>query len=283
MAYRDRNYLLRGIIGSVPCRFALCFPLTLLLCSCGPSPLAPSTSSRGQETATARPLNAPRNVAGGSVGGERHRHRNRSPRGGQSAQRNGSPEAGKFDFYVISLSWSPGFCATAAGRNDAMQCGPGRQFAFVLHGLWPQYEQGGWPQDCSTEVVAENLVNSMLNIMPSPRLVAHEWQKHGTCSGLSPKDYFEEAADAFNGISIPAQYKAPRQQITVSPDQLRREFASANPKIGEQGFVVLCSGNGRYLQEVRACLTQELEGRPCPGEVLRTVCKSDQIIMRPLR
>ena len=69
----------------------------------------------------------------------------------------------------------------------------------------------------------------------------------------------------------------------MSPEQLQRDFAAANPKIGDQGFVVLCSGNGRYLQEVRACLTEDLEGRRCNGEVLRDACKSNQIVMRPVR
>ncbi len=190
---------------------------------------------------------------------------------------------GGFDFYVMSLSWSPGFCATAAGRNDDLQCGPGRRFAFVLHGLWPQYERGGWPQNCSAEALDQGIINSMLAIMPSPRLVAHEWARHGTCSGLPPRGYFKKAAQAFNSIDIPPQYKAALRQITVSPDQLRHDFAVANPTLGDQGIVVLCSGNGRYLQEVRACFTKDLQGRPCTANVLRGACKSDQIIMRPLR
>jgi ribonuclease T2 len=173
----------------------------------------------------------------------------------------------------MSLSWSPGFCATPAGRGDKLQCGPERHFAFVLHGLWPQYERGGWPESCSTEGVAENLVTSMLAIMPSPRLVAHEWEKHGTCSGLSPKDYFEEAAEAFQSIQIPPRYKSPRQTIAVSPSQLQQDFARVNPKLPDDSLVVLCSGNGRYLQEVRACLTEDLEGRRCNGEVLHEACK----------
>ena len=277
------NTFWRDIIGSVTGRLAIWLTLTLLLCSCGLSPTAPSTSPLSQESPTARRSNAPQTEARESGGGGRQRQRYRGPRGSQASQDNGGAEAGKFDFYVMSLSWSPGFCATAAGQNDPIQCGPGRHFAFVLHGLWPQYERGGWPQKCSTEAADESLVNSMLTIMPSPKLVAHEWEKHGTCSGLSPKDYFEEATEAFNSVKIPPRYKAPQQQITVSPDQLRHDFAAANPKIGDQGFVVLCSGNGRFLQEVRACLTQELEGRPCNREVLRDACKSDQIIMRPLR
>src|SRR5215212_5317363 len=49
---------------------------------------------------------------------------------------------GEFDFYVLSLSWSPSFCDAASergnsGRNQQAQCG-GRPFSFVVHGLWPQ-------------------------------------------------------------------------------------------------------------------------------------------------
>jgi ribonuclease T2 len=251
----------------------LCLAFTLLLCSCGVSSTPPSTYSH--ETAAASLPDAPQTEARESGG--RHRHRRRSARGGSASQ------AGKFDFYVMSLSWSPGFCATPAGENDSLQCGPERHFGFVLHGLWPQYERGGWPENCSTEAADEGLVNSMLTIMPSPKLVAHEWEKHGTCSGLSPQDYFEEATEAFNSVKIPPQYKAVRQQVGVSPDQVQHDFAAANPKIGDPGFVVLCSGNRRYLQEVRVCLTEDLEGRRCNAEVVHDACKADRIIMRPVR
>lgn len=164
-----------------------------------------------------------------------------------------------------------------------MQCGPDRRFAFVLHGLWPQYEKGGWPEDCSAAKLDAKVVDSMLPIMPSPQLVRHEWEKHGTCSGVGPEDYFQEASEAFHRISVPAQYQALRRQISVDPEQLRQEFADANPTIGEDGFVVLCSGNGRYLQEVRACLRTDLNGRACNREVQRSACRSKQVVMRPLR
>jgi len=255
-------------VSSVPRLLAVCPALILFACGGNPS---------SQQSPTAGRPDTPKTEARES--GRRHRHRNRGPRDGQASQGN----AGKFDFYVMSLSWSPGFCATAAGENDPLQCGPQHHFAFVLHGLWPQYENGGWPQNCSTEPADQSLVTSMLTIMPSPRLVAHEWKTHGTCSGLSPKDYFEEATEAFHSVTIPPPYKAPQRQITVSPDRLRQDFAAANPNIGDRGFVVLCSGNGRFLQEVRVCLTQDLEGRPCNPEVLHDACKFDQVIMRPLR
>jgi len=243
---------------------SLCVVAALMLNSCGARP-TPSPAA-GQDTRQAEAHDGAAKV--------RHRARHRSS--------GGTAEAGKFDFYVLSLSWSPGFCATAAGRNDPLQCGPGRRFAFVLHGLWPQYQQGGWPENCSTETADPSLIDSLLPIMPSAELVAHEWQKHGTCSGLSPKDYFEEAADAFHSIHVPPQYQAPLRQITVSPDQLHQDFVTANPKMGDQGIVVLCTRNGRYLEEVRFCLTQDLEGRPCNAEVLRDACRSDRVTMRPV-
>src|SRR5215469_4679314 len=56
---------------------------------------------------------------------------------------------GQFDFYILSLSWSPSFCAGAAergARNANVQCGP-RPYSFVVHGLWPQYDKG-FPEYC---------------------------------------------------------------------------------------------------------------------------------------
>jgi ribonuclease T2 len=240
----------------------LCIAILLESCSTSVGP-APS------QTATARPpVEEPQNP----TVSRKHRHK-----------RTVNGASGTFDFYVMSLSWSPGFCATPAGRGDAMQCGSERPYGFVLHGFWPQYEAKGWPEDCTTERVDHATVENMLSIMPSPKLVEHEWQKHGTCSGLAPKDYFEEATEAFHSVKIPAQYQSPTRTITVSPDRMLHDFVAANPMFGDQGFAVLCSSNGRYLTEVRGCLSTDLEGRRCNQEVLQDQCRSPEMIMRPIR
>jgi len=99
---------------------------------------------------------------------------------------------GQFDFYVLSLSWSPDYCAGPAGARDRFQCAGPRKYGFVVHGLWPQFERG-WPEECTTDRLnlAAPLRKDILEIMPSERLMNHEWRKHGTCSGLTPKQYFE--------------------------------------------------------------------------------------------
>ena len=225
--------------------------LATILSSCGtlPTPQTRRDQPEAQQSARTREPE--------TGGGGRHRHRNRRHGRGGNADGPANPKManviGNFDFYLLSLSWSPGFCATPAGQNDPGQCAPGRKFAFVLHGLWPQYEQTGWPEDCSTEQMDTSMLQSMLSIMPSEKLIQHEWFKHGTCSGLTSKEYFEEAAEAFHSIKIPAQYVQLASTLTVNPAEVRSQFANANPKIGEQEFVVECSGNGRYLSEVHAC------------------------------
>src|SRR5262245_10454875 len=121
----------------------------------------------------------------------------------QSDRRQNQP--GQFDFYVLALSWSPSFCEASAerGREQKEQCGP-RPFSFVVHGLWPQYERGS-PEFCQQPAprLDRNIVSSMLDLMPAPRLIFHEWDKHGTCSGLNARAFFETIRKARALIKIP--------------------------------------------------------------------------------
>src|ERR1700709_1564287 len=65
--------------------------------------------------------------------------------GTASAQDRRQNTPGEFDFYVLSLSWSPSFCEEASERGNerrsGAQCG-GRPFSFVVAGLWAPYEGG---------------------------------------------------------------------------------------------------------------------------------------------
>src|SRR5260221_13186418 len=118
-------------------------------------------------------------------------------------------EAGKFDYYLLALSWSPSFCEGAGERKNEsksaqQQCGE-RPYSFVVHGLWPQYEKG-FPEYCEQPPpkLDRALVSSMLDLMPSPRLIFNEWRRHGTCAGFAARRYFEELRNARAVVKIPA-------------------------------------------------------------------------------
>ena len=190
---------------------------------------------------------------------------------------------GQFDFYVLALSWSPTFCQESAerGREQREQCGSGRPYAFVVHGLWPQYERG-FPRDCQMPAPRLNreLMLSMLDLMPAPRLIYHEWDTHGTCSGLSAQDYFALVRKARAAVKIPEAFNAPRSTLTVTPDEVEQAFVTANPGLPRDGIAVTCGGT--RLGEVRICMSKNLSFRDC-AEINRRACRRDRLHMPPVR
>ena len=190
---------------------------------------------------------------------------------------------GQFDFYVLSLSWSPSFCAEAAergGRSGGAQCGA-RPYSFVVHGLWPHYVKG-FPEYCQVPSprLYHGIVSEMLDLMPAPRLIYNEWDKHGTCSGLSPQAYFETVRNARAAVKIPPEYLDLQQPLNVTPGAVTDAFIKANPGLGPNGIAVGC--DNKRLTEVRLCLAKDLQFQDCT-EIARRSCRRDQLIMPPVR
>lgn len=197
-------------------------------------------------------------------------------------QRRGEP--GKFDFYVLALSWSPSFCEAASERGPErvpqQQCSA-RPYHFVVHGLWPQYERG-FPRECQVPSprLNRNIMSSMLDLMPSPRLVFNEWDRHGTCSGLGPQGYFEAVRKSYDRTKIPERFLNVTNYMMVTPDEVEDAFVAANPGMTRASIAVTC--DTRRLSEVRICMTKDLQFRDCP-DVDRRACRRDKVVMPPIR
>jgi len=192
---------------------------------------------------------------------------------------------GEFDFYVLALSWSPSYCEAAhergqLGKSQQIQCG-GRPYSFVVHGLWPQYDRGS-PNYCQQPAprLDGRIVSSMLDLMPAPGLIYNQWDKHGTCSGLQPRAYFETIRKARAAIRIPEQYLELSEHKMVTPDEVEEAFVKANPGLSASAISVNC--DTRRLSEVRICINKELQFRACE-EVDRRACRREKIAMPPVR
>lgn len=195
-----------------------------------------------------------------------------------TAQEQGAP--GRFDYYLLSLSWSPVYCAAADERAEAEQCGPGRRYGFVVHGLWPQYEKG-WPQFCArTGRLAAATVERMLPIMPSRDLIAHQWRKHGSCQGGDAETYFTSTRQAYERVRIPAPLNAPSAPLVTTVVELERMFAQVNPGLDGRMIAVRCKG--QRLAEVQICLDRDLGYRPCADDV-RDRCRRGNVTVPPVR
>jgi len=206
--------------------------------------------------------------------------------GWAAGARGAEGKPGEFDYYVLAMSWSPSFCESKAGssRPGEPQCSGDRPYSFVIHGLWPQYSRG-WPQFCQTSErpwVPDNLIKDMIDVMPSKRLIINEYKKHGTCSGLSPNDYFAAARRAFERVKIPARFQNPQDYVTVSPGDIEAEFLKANPELKPEMISIAC--NSRKLGELRVCFGRDLQLTACGvNEDQSKLCSSDRIAMPPVR
>jgi ribonuclease T2 len=205
--------------------------------------------------------------------------------GTASAQDHRQNAPGEFDFYVLSLSWSPSYCEEASergrnGRSQQIQCG-GRPFSFVVHGLWPQYERG-FPDYCQrpSPRLDRNIVSSMLDLMPAPGLIFNEWDKHGTCSGLGGRAYFEIIRKARSAVKIPEEYLELSAPKTVAPAEIEDAFIKVNPGLSSSAIAVTCDKT--RLSEVRICMSKELQFRTCE-EIDRRACRREQVVMPPIR
>lgn len=193
---------------------------------------------------------------------------------------------GDFDFYVLSLSWSPSYCAMEGSRADRQQCGSNRPLGFVVHGLWPQNEWG-YPANCQLDnsrsrgsYVPRQILSGLSDIMPSTGLAAYQWRKHGSCSGLSQDDYFSTLRNAFDRVNIPPSLRNLASGRRVDPVLVEKAFVAANPGMKPDGISVSCKRN--YLQEVRICLTKDLRFRAC-DEVDANACRSRSVMMPATR
>ncbi len=177
--------------------------------------------------------------------------------------------AGQFDFYLLSLSWSPDFCQLKPWQPECR-----KQSGFVLHGLWPNYIKG-YPEFCSGETLSAEVVKKYLSQFPSESLLRHEWKKHGTCSGLTAENYFRRTQQLLEKVIIPDDFLGKKpQRITINA--LREKFMASNLWITDShAIIAVCRNEGRFLSEIRICLDKEGNySIPCPGPIIKTMNKS---------
>ncbi|MFM9974897.1 MAG: ribonuclease T2 family protein [Beijerinckiaceae bacterium] len=196
------------------------------------------------------------------------------------AQRGGA--AGEFDFYVLALSWSSGFCEIEGDRKQRDQCAAGAKLGFVVHGLWPQNERG-FPSDCGPQGRSPSraAMDIARDIFPSEPLARHEWRKHGTCSGSSPTDYFRDVKTAREKITIPQEFQKPEKASSWNPIDIERAFTAANPGLRADMIAISCRQN--VLNEIRICLSKDLRSFRTCEEVDRGGCRGREIAVPPVR
>ena len=196
------------------------------------------------------------------------------------AHADGEP-SGEFDYYVLSLSWSPNWCERTGDARGSEQCDEGADFGWILHGLWPQYEQG-WPSYCRSDFRAPSRTQTraMADIMGTSGLAWHQWKKHGVCSGLSAQQYYRLARLAYGTITRPPVLRKLTEPVRLPASVIEDAFLQSNPDLRPDMITITCKEN--TIQEARICLTRDLEPRICGADVIRD-CSLERALLEPIR
>lgn len=186
------------------------------------------------------------------------------------------------DYLVLALSWTPSWCEAEGTARGAARCVAGAGAGWLVHGLWPQHADGGWPDFCASPHPTPDraLLESMVDVMGGSGLAAHQWRKHGTCSGWSPARYFEQTRAAFASLTFPEAIRSDEAPLRMAPEELLTEFRAANPAIGADMVALTCRSG--LAQEIRLCLTNSLEPRSCDAQIHARACRAAQVRLPPL-
>lgn len=182
--------------------------------------------------------------------------------------------AGDFDYYVMALSWSANWCALEGDDRRDPQCDAGRGITFVLHGLWPQFEDG-YPSYCRTAQgdPSRGETAAMADVFGGAGAAFYQWKKHGRCSGLPVRDYFALARRAFGAVKISPVFAKINKDLKVPANVIEGAFLEANPGLSRDQVTITCTSG--MIQEVRICLTTDLEPRRCGADVIRDCTLKD--------
>ena len=184
-----------------------------------------------------------------------------------------------FDFYVLALSWSPGFCAVEGQEKDRNQCAPGARLGFVVHGLWPQNQQAS-AIDCPAGLnpIPRAVLEEARDIFPSEGLARYQWRKHGGCSGLAPSAWFADVRRARSAIQVPPAITQLKNETPFEPEEMLRAFREVNPRLRPGMAAIACPRN--IFQEIRLCMSRDLRDFvPCP-QVVQQSCRAKSMSVR---
>jgi ribonuclease T2 len=193
----------------------------------------------------------------------------------------GDDKAGTFDYYVLSLSWSPNWCALTGDAQGSDQCEQRHDHGWILHGLWPQFHRG-FPSYCQTaeRAPSRGMTTDMADIMGTPGLAWHQWKKHGACSGLSAADYFALSRLAYGQVTRPTVFRKLDKTVKLPASVIEDAFLKANPDWEPDMLTITC--NDGHIQEARLCLSRDLTPVPCGQDVVRD-CRMKDALFTPVR
>ena len=98
-------------------------------------------------------------------------------------------------------------------------------------------------------------------MMPSERLIARQWAKHGSCMVRKPETYLGVTRILWESLRIP-DYDRISREDDLTAGRIRQAFADANPGWQASQVGVKLNRDG-WLEELRLCYSKRFRPTRC--------------------
>lgn len=197
--------------------------------------------------------------------------------------------------FILAVSWEPAFCATnrrkTECRGETAASADAKQLS--LHGLWPMRQDYCGVSDDQRQADRSSDWNSLPEValsaegravlekvMPGTQsaLERHEWIKHGTCTKLSPDEYFGTAASLVNELNASAVGTLFSQNIgkTLDAEAIKAAFDRSFGDGASDRVKMSCRqvGNTRVISEITIGLSEDAVAPGASGPRLQRLIQS---------
>ena len=186
-----------------------------------------------------------------------------------------------FSHFVFAQHWAETLCQIFDSCQRVPRIVSGSSWS--IHGLWPSQEsiRKEIPKYCKNDTATFPILWARLSTSEKLRLARfwpdlkggnrfhlHEWNKHGTCSGMSFEEYVRKNLalnERFNIFRYLENAGITPSDTEYSIRSIRNAIVTAT---GGHDVILRC-WKGR-IEEVRICLDLRFQPRNCPPELYRT-------------
>jgi ribonuclease T2 len=174
-----------------------------------------------------------------------------------------------YDFYLLTLSWSPEYCVSNPGAVECKQ-----HLGFIVHGLWPQNNDGTYPKNCGSRPGPST--SDWQGLFTTASLATHEWTTHGVCTPYDAATYFGLIRKAFAEVKIPADFSGTSEPPSDPPATIITDFAGSNPTFPQASIALSCANN--RLTAMEFCMDKDLHPEAC--QAVKT-CHANAVKITP--
>lgn len=183
--------------------------------------------------------------------------------------------------FTLIIRMTPAACALDPALQKLRQCQDG--FTLTISSLQAERSSGRRLENCSRDQTNLSPLQERVveRVMPDKQLRDEDWQRNGSCTGMSPTVYFRTIATYAQRLKIPSELASPRDTV-LTKSHIINKLQQLNPGLTEKSLLLRCTvESGRdlpVLTELRSCYNTQGQYDSCPANV-KSNCPSSVVIL----